>query len=392
MHLRGCCRCRPRRHVQHGVDRSDAAPPCRGRGIGEHFGAGLLLLLERRYRSPVRRWLPGRERLGASRRDGHQNDRRSRRRRGEPDGNAVSGHRGHDATPGVHTQPLKTLTPSAAGPHRWRVPLTADPGRYDVLVHIGAGPTTLGTPSGWMSQHAQGRDPMWWRRDRRSASATRFSQGSARDSVRTLRNGIRSCGRRSVGRISGVLDRADAREVRNGRGSRPWGLRAIPAAGLPQRATSGWAGVCLLFEKSFGSSRGISSTPDHCWFAIWEGYGFDTSMTLLAASPSDDEERRQLERERRRLREEDAHRNMSIRAALSRLPLFDLPNRRYYLVRGAITAASKIERPDGRPSSLPISGGQKTDGGSSAATPISTGATSLALGNSSRPLALSSRA
>jgi hypothetical protein len=114
----------------------------------------------------------------------------------------------------------------------------------------------------------------------------------------------------------------------------------------------GWDGVCQLFEQLVPVLARHTSTPDHCWFAIWEGYGFDTSMTLLAATPRDDEERRELERERQHLREGEARRNTSIRTALSRLPSFDLPNRRYYLVRGTVAAASKIKRPDG---SLPQS-------------------------------------
>jgi hypothetical protein len=110
----------------------------------------------------------------------------------------------------------------------------------------------------------------------------------------------------------------------------------------------GWDGVCRLFEQLVPVLARHTSTPDHCWFAIWEGYGFDTSMTLLGAMPRDEEERRDVERERQRLREDDAQRNKSIRTALSRLPSFDLPNRRYYLVSGAITTASEIERPDGK--------------------------------------------
>jgi hypothetical protein len=110
----------------------------------------------------------------------------------------------------------------------------------------------------------------------------------------------------------------------------------------------GWEGVCRLFEQLVAILTRHTSTSDQCWFAIWEGYGFDTSATLVAAEPTDDEERGELERERQRLREDDARRNKAIRSALSRLPAFDLPNRRYYLVRGAVSAASKIERPDGR--------------------------------------------
>lgn len=110
----------------------------------------------------------------------------------------------------------------------------------------------------------------------------------------------------------------------------------------------GFEGECRLFEQLAAVLATQTSTPDHCWFAIWEGYGFDTSMTLLAAQPRDDEERREFERERQRLRDDDIRRNSAIRSALGKLPSFDLPGRRYYLVGGAITAASRIERPDGR--------------------------------------------
>jgi hypothetical protein len=109
----------------------------------------------------------------------------------------------------------------------------------------------------------------------------------------------------------------------------------------------GWDGVCTLFEQLVPVLARHTSTPDDCWFAIWDGYGFDTSMTLLAASVRDGEERRELERERERLREDDARRNKSIRLALRGLPSFELPNRRYYLLHGGVTAASKITRPDG---------------------------------------------
>lgn len=109
----------------------------------------------------------------------------------------------------------------------------------------------------------------------------------------------------------------------------------------------GWDGVCGLFEQLARILATHTSTPDHCWFAIWEGYGFDTSMTFVAAQPSDDEERRDVERERQRLRQDDVRRNSAIRFALSRLPSYDLPNRRYYLVRGAVSAASQIESPNG---------------------------------------------
>lgn len=115
----------------------------------------------------------------------------------------------------------------------------------------------------------------------------------------------------------------------------------------------GWDGVCRLFERLVAILARHTSAPDHCWFAIWEGYGFDTAMTLLAAEPRDNEERREFERERRRLREDDLRRNKAVRSVLNRLPSFDLPNRRYYLVGGAVTAASMIQRPDGTFPQLP---------------------------------------
>lgn len=106
-------------------------------------------------------------------------------------------------------------------------------------------------------------------------------------------------------------------------------------------------GVRLLFEGLTPLLARHTSTADECWFAIWDGYGFDTSMTMLAATPTNDEERREIERARERLREDDVQRNESIRATLSTVPTFDLPNRRYYLVSGTVSAASQIERPDG---------------------------------------------
>ena len=115
----------------------------------------------------------------------------------------------------------------------------------------------------------------------------------------------------------------------------------------------GFDGVSRLFGQLAGLLAEHTSTADDCWFAIWEGYGFTTWATMLAGAPGDDRERQELDRERRRLREDDARRKESIRAALSVLPAFDLPARRYYLVHGGVTAASKIERPDGSSSQPP---------------------------------------
>lgn len=177
---------------------------------------------------------------------------------------------------------------------------------------------------------------------------TSSSQCGTRKGARTLGRGIRSCSPRSVGcrcRARGSHPRWEPSER--------WvdsSLRAssgICFSTTAPRSLCGWDGVCRLFEQLVPVLARHTSTTAHCCFAIWEGYGFDTSMTLPAAVPSDGEERRELDRERQRLREVDAQGNKSIRTALSRVPSFDLPHRRYYLVRGAITASSKIQRPDG---------------------------------------------
>ena len=82
----------------------------------------------------------------------------------------------------------------------------------------------------------------------------------------------------------------------------------------------GWDGVCRLFEQLVPLLQEHTSTPDDCWFAIWEGYGFETSATLIAAAPTNGQEDRELERERQRLREDDARRNKSIRACAEHPP------------------------------------------------------------------------
>jgi hypothetical protein len=110
----------------------------------------------------------------------------------------------------------------------------------------------------------------------------------------------------------------------------------------------GSAGVSQLFERLAHVLVRHTSTPDQCWFAIWEGYGFTSFSTVYSVRVTDEDERQALEAELQRLREDDARQIRTIEAALRRHPSFDLPGRRYYLVGGAVTAASKIEHPNGR--------------------------------------------
>jgi hypothetical protein len=109
----------------------------------------------------------------------------------------------------------------------------------------------------------------------------------------------------------------------------------------------GWEEECELFAQLAPVLASHTTTPDRCWFAIWEGHGFDTTTTSYAAIATDDDDRRAIEARRQRLRDEDVRRNEAVRATLATLPAFDLPHRRYYLLHGPVSAASEIERPDG---------------------------------------------
>jgi hypothetical protein len=115
----------------------------------------------------------------------------------------------------------------------------------------------------------------------------------------------------------------------------------------PRDAAAGWEGVQLLFAELAGLLVQETSTPDTCAFAIWEGYGFETSTTLVA-SHGDRVDHDELDRLRHEARTSDAERTRQVTAALSVVPTFELPNRRYYFVVGAVEAASRIMRPDGQ--------------------------------------------
>ena len=90
-----------------------------------------------------------------------------------------------------------------------------------------------------------------------------------------------------------------------------------------------------------------TARPDLAWFAVWEGHGFAQSVTRLAwREPVDDETRRALEARREALRVESERRNAATRAALLDVPAFEMPNRRYYLLTGAVSAVTRLCHPD----------------------------------------------
>jgi hypothetical protein len=84
-----------------------------------------------------------------------------------------------------------------------------------------------------------------------------------------------------------------------------------------------------------------TTTPDDAWYAVWEGYGWTSAVTLTAGTRVFGGLRRARDRDADHVRAE------GIRSSLAVVPTFDLPNRRYYLLSGAVTAAPAIEAPGG---------------------------------------------
>jgi hypothetical protein len=109
---------------------------------------------------------------------------------------------------------------------------------------------------------------------------------------------------------------------------------------------AGWEGVQLVFAELATLLAQETTTPEACAFAFWEGYGFVTSRTLVAQQ-GDGVDPDEVARLRHEAQRADVDRSGEVTAALSLLPIFELPNRRYYLVVGAVEAASRIMRPDG---------------------------------------------
>jgi len=108
-----------------------------------------------------------------------------------------------------------------------------------------------------------------------------------------------------------------------------------------------WAAYRDLYRAIAEVGQQHTSTPGRAWFAIWDGHGFASSITRVAwRGPLDDDERRALEEHRRLVRLESERRNAAIRVALLDVPTFDLPNRRYYLVTGPVTAVEHLRYPD----------------------------------------------
>jgi len=109
-----------------------------------------------------------------------------------------------------------------------------------------------------------------------------------------------------------------------------------------------WAAYMALFEIIASVGKRHTSTPDHAWFAVWEGHGFDLASTRVAwlDPPGDDLTRRARDEYRVQLRDEDERRRASIGTALGDVPRVDLPNRAYYLLEGSVLAVTRLRYPD----------------------------------------------
>jgi hypothetical protein len=94
-------------------------------------------------------------------------------------------------------------------------------------------------------------------------------------------------------------------------------------------------------------ARPHTRTPESIWYAFWEGYGWETGTTMYLVAGKGPLGRLHRWWFRRRRRALDRRRNETVRRELAEVPTFDLPDRRYHLLRGPLTAASRIARPTG---------------------------------------------
>ncbi len=94
-------------------------------------------------------------------------------------------------------------------------------------------------------------------------------------------------------------------------------------------------------------ARRHTTTPSVAWFAIWEGYGWETSRTFYRRPPNGAVAVLVRTWHRERARITDRRRRGRIRRGLARVPTFELPHRRYLLLRGPVDAVTTIREPGG---------------------------------------------
>lgn len=84
-----------------------------------------------------------------------------------------------------------------------------------------------------------------------------------------------------------------------------------------------------------------TETPDLAWYAVWEGHGFGGGATGFYSLPGTVRDPAYDAAEQARF---DAQ-NRATLSALSELPQFALPHRRYYLLGGRVSAAAELVWP-----------------------------------------------
>ena len=119
----------------------------------------------------------------------------------------------------------------------------------------------------------------------------------------------------------------------------------------PDPTPDGWWELYRdLFDLVASVGVRYTSTPTLAWFAIWEGHGFVPSISQMGwrDPPADEAERQWREVQRERQRNADRERNATIGPALASVPRFDLSRvqRAYYLIRGPLSAMTRLRYPD----------------------------------------------
>jgi hypothetical protein len=121
----------------------------------------------------------------------------------------------------------------------------------------------------------------------------------------------------------------------------------------PTPFTDGGLDEPSLVDDIARVAQGHTTTPQHVWFAIWEGYGWGNSMTLYSVGGEGPYARMLRARARLQARIADRRRHDRVRRGLEQIPAFDLPNRRYHLVQGPLEAARRITQPGSDRTQLP---------------------------------------
>lgn len=93
-----------------------------------------------------------------------------------------------------------------------------------------------------------------------------------------------------------------------------------------------------------------TSTSDQAWFAIWDGYGWESGTSVISwrEPPADEAERIAREETRAAARRRGEERRHEIEVALRTVPRFARPHRDYYLVTGPVAAAPELRTPGRR--------------------------------------------